>query len=58
MALIKCNCTHEYQDRKYGKNIRVGNECIVTRDGKYRCTVCGKKTDDVIQKWLHGFIQF
>ena len=50
MALIKCNCTHEYQDRKYGKNIRVGNECIVTRDGKYRCTVCGKKTDDVIQK--------
>lgn len=37
MAIKICSCKHEYQDRKYGKQMRVFNE---TGDGGYRCTVC------------------
>jgi hypothetical protein len=36
--LIKCTCSHDEQDRLYGKGVRVGNE---TRSSQYRCTVCG-----------------
>ncbi len=32
-----CNCEHEYQDKKYGKQMRVFNK---GRD-KWKCTVCG-----------------
>jgi len=34
--IISCTCTHEYQDKLYGKGRRVFNE------GKtnYKCTVC------------------
>jgi hypothetical protein len=41
MTVIKsCDCKHEYQDQKYGKNNRVHN---TTEDGRNaRCTVCGK----------------
>jgi hypothetical protein len=42
----KCDCKHEYQDRKYGPEMRVHNPCrsIGKKDEKtkYRCTVCGK----------------
>jgi hypothetical protein len=40
--LLRCTCSHSYQDKKYGKGIRVcnatekGNAVLVT----YRCTVC------------------
>lgn len=42
---IKCTCTHEYQDKTYGKGIRVanvkrGNE--KSKGGAY-CTVCGRE---------------
>lgn len=37
-TVIKCTCAHEYQDRVYGKGMRLANE---TSKG-YRCTVCGK----------------
>ena len=44
----KCNCTHKYQDKKYGKNKRVHNKIgssgkFETTSKNYRCTVCGDK---------------
>jgi len=35
----KCTCKHEFQDKKYGKGMRVFNK------GKevWRCTVCRKE---------------
>ena len=42
--IIKCTCEHKYQDKKYGKGLRVHNK-TVTKSGpsqEYRCTVCGK----------------
>ena len=35
----QCNCTHAYQDKKYGKGLRVHNLC--KDPTKCRCTVCG-----------------
>lgn len=39
----QCTCKSEYQDRKYGKGVRVMN--ILQKAGKLlnsaRCTVCG-----------------
>ena len=46
MAEIKrCNCTHEAQDKLYGKNNRLMNEFGNPKKG-YRCTVCGKEYTD------------
>lgn len=39
MTIYQCSCTHEFQDAKYGKGIRVFNE---TANNDYRCTVCGQ----------------
>lgn len=43
--IINCTCSHEFQDREYGKGRRVGNK-IRKKDPlektKYRCTVCGE----------------
>jgi hypothetical protein len=41
--IIPCTCSHSYQDRKYGSQMRVHNE---TKAGPqqppgHRCTVCG-----------------
>lgn len=41
MAIKLCVCDHKYQDKKYGKNLRVQNLCA--KDNEYRCTVCGRK---------------
>jgi len=38
----KCYCRNEYQDKKYGQGIRVMNR---TKNGKVRCTVCGREAD-------------
>jgi len=38
-----CN-THEYQDKRYGINIRVVNETTKLHPTQYRCTVCGKES--------------
>ena len=43
--IMTCNCVSEYQDKLYGKNNRVFNECRKHDKKeylKYRCTVCGK----------------
>lgn len=38
---MKCNCAHEFQDKVYGKGIRVHNPCKEGKAG--RCTVCGNE---------------
>ena len=39
------NCESEYQDKKYGKGIRVHNRCggPDRKTDSWRCTVCGNK---------------
>lgn len=45
MSIRKCDCKHDFQDKRYGAGQRVMNE---TRKGSgdkkgVRCTVCGKE---------------
>jgi len=42
MAIKKCNCESAFQDKKYGKGMRVHNKYI-KEGGGYRCTVCGSQ---------------
>jgi len=42
--IYPCNCTHEYQDKKYGKGNRVFNE---TMSHNYRCSVCGNMRKEI-----------
>lgn len=37
----KCTCTHPYQDKKYGKGLRVMNSN--KKGDTFRCTVCKKE---------------
>ena len=42
--ILKCNCNHEYQDRRYGSKKRVHNErqaAGAVNSLRFRCTVCG-----------------
>jgi len=43
--LLRCGCESEFQDKEYGKGIRL--HTVVTRPEKkswrYTCTVCGGK---------------
>lgn len=41
MVLITCDCKHEYQDKKYGKNKRAANKKY--KGNTATCTVCGKE---------------
>ena len=36
--LIRCTCSHPFQDSVYGKSNRVAN---TMRSGQLKCTVCG-----------------
>jgi len=36
-----CNCSHEFQDKRYGKGQRVHSEA--GKGTKLRCTVCSKE---------------
>lgn len=38
---LKCTCSNEYQDKKYGQGMRVVTPC--QKEHTYRCTVCGKE---------------
>ena len=40
---MKCTCTNTYQDKRYGKGIRVFNKCNSGVYAKWRCTVCGSE---------------
>lgn len=37
VKVMKCNCDHEYQDKAYGKKMRVHNK---KKNGNWVCTVC------------------
>lgn len=40
--IIYCGCENDYQDKKYGKNMRVHNPCSESsKPIGHRCTVCG-----------------
>lgn len=39
-AIVSCNCTHAYQDRRYGTGKRVAN---INAKGEGGCTVCSRK---------------
>ena len=41
-----CDCSHEYQDKIYGKGMRVFNNAPSkgSNPKRYRCTVCKKDT--------------
>jgi hypothetical protein len=41
-VVYKCNCDNAFQDKRYGKNMRV----FTVGNSKRTCTVCGKKVDD------------
>ncbi len=38
MKILPCVCSHEWQDKRYGKGQRAHNP---VKNG-YRCTVCGR----------------
>ena len=43
---LRCVCNSEFQDKLYGKGVRVCNCCGDNKGGKvntYRCTVCGRE---------------
>jgi hypothetical protein len=41
--IMPCTCESEFQDKTYGRNLRLFNQTRKS-DGKlYRCTVCGKE---------------
>lgn len=40
--LVKCSCKSEYQDKRYGKGIRIANRRDPSKHkGEAKCTVCG-----------------
>lgn len=45
VRIAQCNCKHEFQDQKYGKNMRVMNNAPAKGNSKsrYRCTVCNRE---------------
>lgn len=38
-SILRCNCIHEFQDKRYGYKMRVMNSMLA--DGMHKCTVCG-----------------
>ncbi len=45
LAEIKaCKCKNEYQDRMYGKGLRVHNVFTKPIPGGLSCTVCGNRS--------------
>lgn len=37
---VKCTCENAFQDKTYGKGVRVANK---TQKDSARCTVCGRE---------------
>lgn len=40
---MQCTCESPFQDKRYGKKIRVHNESKDGSDVAWTCTVCDKK---------------
>lgn len=49
VAIVKCSCKSEYQDKVYGQDMRLCN--LKKKEGACCCTICGKehqyKTQDL-----------
>ena len=43
--VLKCDCKHDYQDRRYGQQVRLHNSTSKTDRAAWRCTVCDKERD-------------
>jgi hypothetical protein len=43
VKIVKCKCTHEGQDKLYGKGMRLANRGASADKPVYTCTVCGVK---------------
>jgi hypothetical protein len=41
-SIIGCTCDSEFQDKTYGKHMRLANFCRKVEG--FRCTVCGRHT--------------
>lgn len=51
--ILRCVCSHKFQDERYGEQMRVYNPC---KDGSCRCTICGTKRrigEDIGQVKVH-----
>ena len=48
--IIKCSCSHEFQDKEYGQTNRIHNKMKQLDGGnkQWRCTVCGKEKESAI----------
>jgi len=42
VLILRCSCTHPYQDEKYGRHMRAHNQTRKNDGQSYRCTVCGE----------------
>jgi ribosomal protein S14 len=43
---VNCSCVHEFQDKRYGKGVRIANpinKAIKEGRDAHRCTVCGRE---------------
>jgi hypothetical protein len=41
--IMPCSCLSDFQDKTYGKNLRLFNQTRKSNSTVYRCTVCGKE---------------
>lgn len=44
--VMPCKCVHEFQDKTYGKGMRLFNLSEVAKVKKAKCTVCGNEKKD------------
>lgn len=42
--ILRCSCSHAFQDAKYGSGMRVHNSSL--KGKAWRCTVCGTERGD------------
>jgi hypothetical protein len=49
-VIFPCQCSHEYQDKLYGKGRRVWNGMGLLGKSGIRCTVCGAENKNVVVK--------
>ena len=55
MAILKCVCHHDAQDKLHGKGMRVFNRIRPKeRDNRFRCTVCLRERDGLSLKDMNA----
>lgn len=49
--VLRCVCTHDYQDRLYGAGMRLFNRMVPTTNSyPFRCTACGREQSFIKEK--------